>query len=209
MHPVGPQSPRVYWVRRIVVVVVLLVVLLALWWVFFGRSTGGSAPGSATGSGLTPTPTSTPTSPTASRSTASPTASSSSTATPDCTNKQIDVTVTTDASSYPAGVDPVFTLSVTNVSSSPCLRDVGSAAEELTVTTGQTRVWSSDDCNPAGSADVQKLVPGKAVSVQVQWGRDFSQPGCPTGQPAASAGTYQVTGRVGDKSSTPTAFSLT
>jgi hypothetical protein len=117
--------------------------------------------------------------------------------------------VTTNASSYPPGQDPTFTLTVTNVSDAPCLRDVGSAAEELVVTSGNTRIWSSDDCNPPGTPSVQVLKPGRPEAVSVGWGRTLSQPSCPTGQPAATAGTYQVTGRVGDKRSAPAVFQLT
>jgi len=192
-----------------VLVAVLLVVAL-VWWLFAGRSSGSPQAGPSQTS--TPTPSISSSAPTTQSHTANPSSSTSSSApatTPDCTNQQIKAVVTTDAQTYAAGVDPTFTFTVTNTSSAPCLRDVGSAAEELTVTSGQTRIWSSDDCNPPGTADVRKLLPNQPVSVSVRWGRTFSQPGCPTPQPDAQSGTYQVTGRVGDKQSAPATFSLT
>jgi hypothetical protein len=212
MHPVGPEPASTYWVRRTLVVLVLLLVVVLLGWLLFGRSSG-----SPDTSGQQPTPSVSSSSPST---TPSDTTSSSASKTPsntpsgsasaqDCTNAQIKVVVTTDASSYPAGQDPQFTLTVTNISDTPCLRDVGSAAEELVVSSGDTRIWSSDDCNPPGTASVQRLLPGQPNSVSVPWARKLSQPGCPTGQPEAGSGTYKVTGRVGDKQSAPAVFQLT
>jgi hypothetical protein len=212
MHPVGPEPASTYWVRRVLVVLVLLLVVVVAWWLLFGRSSG-----SPDTSGTPPTPSVSSSSP---GTTPSDTTSSSPSKTPsntpsgtasaqDCTNAQIKVKVTTDAPTYPAGQDPKFTLTVTNISDTPCLRDVGSAAEELVVTSGDTRIWSSDDCNPPGTPSVQLLKPGQPDPVTVPWGRTLSQPGCPTGQPAADPGTYKVSGRVGDKDSAPAVFQLT
>jgi hypothetical protein len=214
LHPVGPEPPSTYWVRRALVLIALLLVVALLWWLFIGRSSSTAGAGSPPTTTPTPTRTVTTTAPTTSSHTASTaptgsTTSSTSGTTADCTNADLKVRVTTNAQSYPPAQDPTFTLSVTNTSSTTCLRDVGSAAEELTVTSGQTRIWSSDDCNPPGTSSVSLLRPGEPVSVSVQWGRTFSQPGCPTGQPDAQAGTYQVSGRVGSKRSAPATFSLT
>ncbi len=218
LQPVGPEPPSTYWVRRVLVLIAMVLVVALLWWLFLGRSSGAPSAGGTPTPTPTPTPTVSttppPTTPTAPSHTATTTPSGSTTSstsgtTPDCTNADIKVAVTTNAQSYPPAHDPMLTLTVTNTSSTTCLRDVGSAAEELTVSSGQTRVWSSDDCNPPGTSDISQLQPGQPLSVSVPWGRTFSQPGCPTGQPDAQPGTYQVTGRVGSKHSAPATFSLT
>jgi hypothetical protein len=218
LRPVGSLPPSVYWVRRALVVIVIVLVLALLWWLLFDR--GGSpgpvsnpTPGAVGSTSPAPTPSDTPSKTPASSAsatdspTATPTNSATGTAGP-CPDSAIKVRVTTDAASYPAGVDPTFTLSVVNTTDQPCLRDVGSKAEELVVTSGQARVWSSDDCNPPGSANVTELQPGQPVTVSVSWGRESSQPGCPTPAQSATAGTYEVTGRVGSATSKPTTFVL-
>jgi hypothetical protein len=212
MHPVGPEPASTYWVRRALAVLVLLLVVVLVWWLLFGRSSGSpdTSGGPPTPSVSSSSPSTTPSGTTSSSPSKTPSNTPSGTASEqDCTNAQIKVVVTTDASTYPPGKDPTFTLTVTNISDTACRRDVGSAAEELVVTSGDTRIWSSDDCNPPGTASVQRLKPGQPLSVSVDWGRTLSQPGCPTGQPAADPGTYKVTGRVGDKTSAPAVFQLT
>jgi hypothetical protein len=105
------------------------------------------------------------------------------------------VTALTNDTSYAAGVDPHFTVQVTNTSSASCTRDLGQVALELVVTSGSTRVWSSDDCNPGGGHAVVTLRAHQVFSSTVVWDRTTSKPGCPTGQPKAAAGSYQLTAR--------------
>jgi hypothetical protein len=86
---------------------------------------------------------------------------------------------------------------------------VGAAQNELVITSGSTRVWSSDDCNPGGDPNVVTLEPGQSYSVSVTWLGRLSQKGCPADQPLAEAGTYKLTGRNGEVTSEPAVFSLT
>jgi len=80
---------------------------------------------------------------------------------------------------------------------------------ELVITSGDTRVWSSDDCNTAGSSQVATLQPGQSYSVSVTWLGRLSEKGCPADQPLAQKGSYKLVGRNGDITSAPAAFSLT
>jgi hypothetical protein len=98
---------------------------------------------------------------------------------------------------------------IQNTSSKPCRRDIGAAQNELLITSGSTRVWSSDDCNPGGAAQVQTIQPGQSYSVTVTWLGKLSKKGCPTDQPEAQAGSYKLTGRNGDVTSKPATFALT
>jgi hypothetical protein len=98
---------------------------------------------------------------------------------------------------------------IQNTSDTACKRDVGAAMNELVITSGTTRVWSSDDCNTAGTAQVATLQPGQSYSVSVTWLGRLSAKGCPPDQPLAQKGSYKLVGRNGGITSAPAAFSLT
>lgn len=217
MHPAGPQPPGVYWVRRALVLLVVLALLLGVRWLLTGRgsSPSGATPVASSSGSITPstTPSSsasaTPsTKPSASRS-ASATTKPTATATPACTASQIAVTASTDAASYPVGSTPRLVMKIENTSGKACRRDIGALQNELIITSGATHVWSSDDCKPGGTPQVETLAPGQAYSVTVTWLGRRSAKGCPTNQPAAGKGSYKLVGRNGDVASAPAPFSLT
>jgi hypothetical protein len=217
IHPTGPQSPGVYWVRRAVVLLVLLALVLGVRWLLTGRG-GSGTPVAAPTSSSTSTPTSAPTSaaptPSASTTSARPQATSASpkptgTGVKACAKTQISVTTSTDAASYAVGATPRLRMKIENSSTTACTRDIGAAQNELLISSGTVRVWSSDDCNPGGTAQVVTMQPGQSYSVSVTWLGRLSKKGCPANQPLASKGTYKLTGRNGDVTSAPATFSLT
>ena len=219
LHPVGPQGPGVYWVRRALVLLVVLALLLGLRWLLFGRSSAASPDASPT-QGQSPaaspsvpatTPASSPSSSPSTKPSTKPSTSPSpsSTGTPACAVKDIKVTASTDAASYPAGSTPRLRMRIQNAGTKACTRDVGAAQNELIITSGAKHIWSSDDCSPGGSAQVATLQPGASYSVSVTWLGRLSQKGCPANQPLATKGSYTLVGRNGDVSSAGAAFSLT
>jgi hypothetical protein len=106
------------------------------------------------------------------------------------------LTVSTDAKSYPANVQPRLNMSVRNAGSTSCTRDVGQAALELRVSTAAgAPVWSSDNCAPGGPHDVITLKPNQIFRTALVWSRTTSKPGCPAGQPKAAVGNYVLKGR--------------
>jgi hypothetical protein len=119
------------------------------------------------------------------------------------------VTASTDAASYAVGSTPRLRMRIQNTSDTACKRDVGAAMNELVITSGDTRVWSSDDCNTAGTAQVATLQPGQSYSVSVTWLGRLSAKGCPADQPLAQKGSYKLVGRNGDITSEPAVFALT
>ena len=214
MHPVGPQSPSVYWVRRAVVIVVLLVILGLLIWFLGG---GGGGDGAAAGPGPTTSaspsvsdsPDASPSPSVSASKSPKPSKSATSTAPVACKDSAISVTASTDAASYPVGATPRLRMRITNSSSTACKRDVGAAATELIINVEGAQFWSSDDCNPGGDPDVVVLDPKQSYSVTYTWMGNQSKEGCPSGLAAAGAGTYELVGRNGDVRSDPQAFSLT
>jgi hypothetical protein len=206
LRPVGDQPPGVYWIRRGLVLAGLVVLVALVWWIW---PSGGdeTAPTSAN---PTPTPTAsvTPSDTASSSPKASKTKASKEELLPPCADSAIEVTVVTDAETYPADRQPSFTLAVENVSGEACSRDVGQAANELRVTSGGTQVWSSDDCNPGGGADETNLDPRDRFVQTVSWPKVQSAEGCPTPQESAAVGTYQVVARNLDLLSEPAVFVL-
>lgn len=203
LRPVGSLPPRVYWFRRSMVVGLVAVLIVGGWWLLggLGGQRSAASPPSPTASGShTPTPSAT----------GSPTATHrpSATGPTTCPDSVIRVLAVTSAASYPAGTAPRLTVQVTNTSDLPCMRDLGQAALELLVYSGKTRVWSSDDCNPGGGHAVVTLKAGQTFGSTVQWDRQTSAPGCPSGRPNAAAGAYQLVARTLALRSAPSPFSL-
>jgi len=204
MSPIGPEPSGVYWRRRVIVLVVLVAILVLLWWLSFGRNLGGCA-------APEPAPTDTPTAaPTVDPTSAapSPTPEPEPTKVTDCADADILVEAFAEEAIYPVGSTPTLTLSVTNIGTRPCKRDVGPGANELQITQGEVTIWSSDDCNPNDDKDVVTLDRGDAFETQLVWDGYLSSAGCPPDQPMAQAGEYTVVGRNGEIFSAPTALRL-
>jgi hypothetical protein len=198
MQPVGPLPASTYWRRRAVLLAVLVVVLILL------KSCAGGA--------AKKTPTTVPSPTTTTTASASPRPSATTSPPPVaaggvCPDSALKLAVTTDATTYPVGSSPRFTLTVTNRSAAACTRDLGSKVVALEVVSGTARTWNSDDCNQGQVNAVTTLAPGKATQVvRLTWSGRRSQRGCPTPRDSATAGTYQVSGTVGTLTSPRVVF---
>lgn len=208
INPVGPQSPGTYWLRRLLVLAVVIALLLGIRWFLTGRD---AEPEAAASPSASPSATAEPSASPSATEASSAAPSGSATATPggQCADSAITVTASTDAASYAVGATPRLRMRIENTSGSACTRDVGAAENELVITSGDARVWSSDDCTPGGDPNVVTLQPGQSYSVSVTWLGRLSQKGCPADQPLAEAGTYKLTGRNGAVVSQPAVFALT
>jgi len=171
-HPVGPQSSKVYWRRRLVVGLAAVAVIAVILLIVFaprGKS-DASAPVA------THTRTSTPK--------ATTTASASSTTVPTtkakasgkaCSPSAVDVEAITDANSYAAGVKPQLSFSLTNTGSVACVFNAGTAAQVFTITSGTEVYWKSTDCQTDPVNTKILLEPGKTLtSDPITWDRTHS-----------------------------------
>jgi hypothetical protein len=212
LQPVGPEPPIVYWVRRGTVLVIVLTVLIGGWWLLSSRSaaTPGAAESAAaiedaTGEATGEVgPDGEPLAPIdeAVASPAEPT---------DCADSAIEVTASTDSSTYRVGQqDPVLTLTIENIGEVPCFRDIGPKANELEITSGGYHVWSSDDCATNDEPNVTLMAPGQQAVSSLTWNSRLSQKGCPDEGKGrkAKAGRYEVLGRNLDVTSDGTPFAL-
>lgn len=202
LNPVGPEPAKVYWRRRIVVILGVLVVLALLWWLI---SPGGSSAPTAATSSPSPLPTLS----------ASPTPTTSGSASPSisgsglpCADSDIAVSVTTAQQSYPVGGPAEFVMKITNTAAQACVRDVGPAANNFTVTSGGFDVWSSDACTEPGESQEEEIPAGEAFAVKGTWDTTVTANGCGANATPAQAGAYQVEATNGNVTSEGVAFSL-
>ena len=176
LHPVGPQPPRVYWVRRLIVVgVVLVVVVLVAVAVRGVLSRAGSSPGAGE-----PVATEQPDEGVATGPVACPTGS-------------LTLTVTAEATSYPAPQLPVLGVGVSNTGEVECTVDISLAARGVLVMSGSDRIWSSGDCAGEPAESLVLLAPGARQDVPVTWPRVRSDAACTADLPEPRPGTYNAT----------------
>ena len=193
LRPAGSLPPGVYWRRRLVLVAVLvLVVVLAV--VAVGKLGGGdddATPGAEPGAGASTTPT-----------------PSASTGVPLCSKDTLSAALEVNGSEFAAGVEPAFTVTMTNTSDVACLVDVSHETRSVTVTSGPARVWGSGDCVTSTTATTLLIGAGKSEASTLTWDRSRSEEGCPRTGVVAKAGTYRATADVLGASSKEVVFVL-
>lgn len=235
LHPVGPLPASVYWRRRAVAFAAVILLLLVIWAVLPGGGGGGQRDSAAA---LTSTSTSgapSPTVPAAAPTTPGPSGLSASPATDDpgapadgpaattttvatpkppppapkaCADKALRLAIAPAQPAYVVGQAPVLRLQIRTVATVGCLRDLGAALQEVLLYRGSQRLWSSNDCYPEGSRDVELLRPGVVHTFSVTWSGLASQPKCVGTRTRVGAGTYTLVGRIGTLVSPRTPMTL-
>jgi hypothetical protein len=128
-----------------------------------------------------------------------------------CGDAEIALTATASPSPGIYGGVITLTLVVRNTADHPCLRDVGSAPQELQVRRGSTVLWSSDHCGTPQTSDVRAFGPNIESRFSRRWNTYRVAPHeceLPSGALPASTGPYQVVARLGDKLSDPFPFEI-
>lgn len=192
-------SPAVYRRRRLVALLALIAIVTAVVLIIV-------RPGQAT-----PAPTATPVA--EAKKTVAPVASETPTPTPtvdvtdykECSTKNLEVMPVLDAVDYQAGVLPNLSLTIQNTGKTACFYNVGTATQELTITSGAETYWVSTDCQSEKSDTVAILEPGVVYpSAPIAWERQRSAPDTCGGDrevvPAGGA-SYYLTAKVGGVSS--------
>ncbi|MGO1183520.1 MAG: hypothetical protein ACTHZ5_10250 [Micrococcaceae bacterium] len=219
-----PLSPEVYRRRRLVVgvaalVLLALIVALVFWVVSLVRGLSADEPGAGPETGAP----SAEASPSADESEASgePTASgdpgesdaSGEASAEDlegtCTEEQLTVAASSDATEYGPDENPIFELSITNDGDEPCDTNVGTNQQVFTVTSGSDRIFATTDCQVDGTDQMMTLEPGQTETSRFEWDKVRTQPGCDRSENPLGAGTYRITVAMGAISSEPQSFSLT
>jgi hypothetical protein len=230
LHPVGSQSPSVYWRRRLLLfaalaVVILLAVLTARTLGSGGGSRPAAAPGRSTGpstSAVAGSPSGSATAATSGGSSAAPATSTSSagesSAAPasgsqaaipgPCTPAQLKVQAVVGKASYAVGDQPEVILQVTNVGPAACVQDVADSQIELRVYNGASRVWGSHDCQVQPGVDKRTLEVGVPAGFSVIWSGLSSQPSCAGTRQRVGAGTYTLYASLAGHEGTVAQFSI-
>jgi hypothetical protein len=218
---VGPHPSAVYWRRRALVAAPLLIILVTFTTCLASGSDGSTPKPKAAADNNTTSPTPTPTPVLTPSSTPSPTPSAGAvlpvlppaSPTPTgpfaCVDKDLALVALVENDTYRVGRQPRFKLSVTNSSARPCLRDVGSGQQELWVTSGTKKLWSSDHCSPNRGSDLRTIYAGEKLTYWLTWSARTSEVGCPKSHSDVGAGTYQLTARLGTLVSKPVPFTIT
>lgn len=192
-------SPAVYRRRRLVALLALIAVVTAVVLIIV-------RPGQAT-----PTPTETA----VAKPTVAPAVTESATPSPtptvdvssykECSVKNLEVLPVIDSVDYQAGVLPNLSLTIQNTGKTACYYNVGTSAQELTITSGAETYWVSTDCQAEKSDTVAILEPGVVYpSAPIAWERQRSSPDTCGGDrevvPAGGA-SYYLTTKVGEATS--------
>lgn len=193
-NPVGPQPPSVYWRRRALVLLGLLAIIVVIVLIVV-------RPGAENTGTQTPAPTTAPSNTPVATDEGDP-----------CNPAVIQLTPITDATNYPADVQPLISMSIVNTGSVACTLDVGTAEQAYFIVSGSDPIWNSRDCQTGGDSLERLLEPNEPLTTTpFAWDRTRSSADtCGTSRPEVIAGgaTYRLSVALGDIESEDTPFLL-
>jgi hypothetical protein len=215
---VGPLPANIYWRRRAVVLVGLAMIVLVISYACGGPDPNADAAAGASSSGSA-SPTTTLLRPEVPATTTSAAPSPSAftlpvpAATGPCTDAELEVVATAAAPEVQRGQPLAVTITIKNISTRECSRDIGADKQELRLNDPATKriVWSSDDCNPNHGTDDRAFAPGQEETFTLTWLGQSSRGGDGTevcDAPAPTANTYELVARLDQKYSTPFALRI-
>lgn len=187
-NPVGPQSSRVYWRRRLAVLVILLAVVVVVVLIVSRLGSGAAEPAVSSSGDATPMA-------------QSPAPPAVAVAGAPCDPAQVEIDAIADQNSYAPGELPQLSFTITNLSGVACTLNVGTTQQVFSVTSGADVYWSSADCltEPVDAEVI--LEPNLGVtSTPIGWDRTRSTVDtCGTDRSAVPAGgaTYNLDVTVG------------
>ena len=191
-NPVGPQSSQTYWRRRFLVLLGIIAVIIVV--VLIVVRPGADAPAGDT------KPTNT--------TSAKPTASTTPVEGAACAPANLVLTAVTDKDSYAAGEQPQIGLTLQNTGAASCTTNLGSTQQELIITSGSEKIWTSKDCQ-TGAVDTEVTIAAKETksTPTIPWDRTRSSTTtCNAQRNAVIAGgaSYHLSVKVGDLTSKTT-----
>jgi hypothetical protein len=195
-NPVGPQSSKVYWRRRLIVGLGVLAVILII--ILIVSRPGSGDPAKKASGSSTPTATATASAP-----------ATTAKASDACVPGKIKLEAVTDKTSYATGVNPMISMKITNTGTTACTMNLGSTQQELKITSGSETYWDSKDCQ-TGAVDLpQVLQPNNALTTPaIAWDRTRSSTStCSASRSPVTAGgaSYHLSVKLGDIVSKDTA----
>ena len=222
LHPVGPEPPQTYWVRRTIVIasaIMVLAVIVAL--IVNGTSSGSAvqptppapspvaaetASPSPMGTELRTPPASAPSESATTQASSEPKAKASAKAAPSpkvtakpgpvaCPADQLRVTLN-GKQRLKVKKATVFQLSLINGSAQTCIVSITPKNFELKIYSGTDRIWSTNDCSTAIKPMTKKLPPERVVEWSLAWNGRRSRDDCKKRPEIPLAGTYFATAQL-------------
>jgi hypothetical protein len=130
-----------------------------------------------------------------------------------CTDAEIALTAVPATTTVPRNTPVQLGVTIKNVSSRACSRDVGADLQELYIESGAQKIWSSDTCGNQHGSDVRQFPAGEAKNYGVSWnGLQSNKCDAASGKAAGAApaaGQYQLRARLGFKVSEPVTITIT
>jgi len=201
--PVGPQPPKVYWRRRLILGLGALAVIVIIVLIVGRLGSGSPSPAGSTKPGVSPSVT-----PSAAVSASAPASAQATGAA--CVPAKIKLLAVANKSTYGATERPQVSMSITNSGSVDCTINLGSTQQEYIITSGSETIWDSKDCQTAPVDTPVTLKPGVVVAVPttaLSWDRTrSSKTTCDASRPPVTAGgaSYHLEVKVGALSSKST-----
>jgi hypothetical protein len=127
-----------------------------------------------------------------------------------CGDNEIALAAGLPAATVKRGVPVQMTVTIKNIGTRTCNRDVGAGPQELYLDSGANKFWSSDTCSTDRSADVKQFAPGQQRTFKTTWnGRQSSAcvSNAPSG-PNPPAGQYDLRARLGTLYSNPVTLTI-
>lgn len=204
LHPVGPEEPRVYWIRRIAVVGVAVLLLGLLWWIWPKPQTVSAIPEVPAASAATPSALATP----GTTAAASPSASPTPTGPQPCQPASVRLSII-GFQKVKVSAKQVFTITATNTGTDPCVLTIGPANASVTVSSGSDRIWSTADCDKWLPAKKLTLKSQATHEFSVTWPLRRSSSVCKLGKAELAPGTYVAKAMFAQVSTAQQAMTLT
>ena len=192
LHPVGPEEPRVYWVRRSLVVVLALALVVGVAWLVWPKEPVVSAVPPPSSPSTTPTVSSPPT-------TAAPSPSPTPTGPVACDPTLMKLGVAGFQKVKVGAKNTAFTLTVTNNTNVACILTISPKTYKLSISSGKDRIWSTAHCDKWLPAKEVTLDGGATHEFTVKWTVRRSTEGCKLAKDKLKPGTYVATATMSDK----------
>ncbi|TQL41956.1 hypothetical protein FB562_2543 [Homoserinimonas aerilata] len=198
-NPVGPQSPQVYWRRRLLLGLGILVVIIVVVLIIVRPGSGDDTPKTDASNSQSPDASTTPST--------QPSEQVQSEG-DDCKTSSLKLEAVTDKDVYGGGEQPQISMTVTNVGAVACMLNAGSTQQVLTITSGEETYWSSTDCqvNPVDAPILLEPNDPKSTPA-IAWDRTRSSTStCEAERSAVPAGgaSYHLSVKIGELASAQT-----
>lgn len=206
IHPVGPRSAAVYWIRRGAVLVVAAVVVVGLLALIQPQPSVPAAGGAVSASASPVATSAAP--PATSASASSPTAAPSSSGPPACDATNTELKLSGFQQVKVSAKQTSFKVAVTNVGEVTCALDLKADNFDLKIVSGTDRIWTTDDCAKWVPAKKTKLAAAKKYEFSIDWPVKRSSAGCKVGKKVLGTGTYQAIATFAADDTAKTVFRL-